>query len=234
MTRVDKIKRRLLSLKNPQKAAILQQFFKTGPGEYAEGDKFIGLTVPILRAIAKQYISLSLTEISELLKSEIHEFRFFALAVLVQQVKFAPEHRKQYADFYIKHKMLINNWDLVDVSAEHVLGPLILSGYKPKILRLAGSKGLWDRRIAVMSTFYLIKRNQFEITLNLVDVLMNDKADLIHKACGWMLREIGKRDVSVLLEYLDRLAWKMPRTMLRYAIERLDKKLKKKYLSVKQ
>lgn len=226
------IKAKLRSLSDKKQAAILQRFFKTGPGEYGEGDKFLGIKVPIIRKTVKPFLeNITLNDIDELLHSDIHEERFAALAALVdryQQAKTAGE-RKRIFDYYIEHIPYINNWDLVDVSAPHIVGHYLFDKEKDILFTLAKDSLLWRRRVAVLATFYFIRQNQFQYTIKLAKQLLNDKQDLIHKAVGWMLREIGKRDKKIAVNFLDKYHAKMPRIMLSYAIERFEPELKQKY-----
>lgn len=227
------ISKELNLLKNQSKAKILQRFFKTGPGEYGEGDKFLGIVVPLQRHLAlKYYQSVRLDDIKKLLKSQWHEYRLVGLLLLTYKFpQSSTREKKQIYNFYLKNIRYINNWDLVDLSADKIVGAYLFTQSDKKILyQLARHKNLWSRRIAVVATFYFIKQNQFSYTLRLAKILLADKHDLIHKAVGWMLREIGKRKQEVLKTFLDQYYQVMPRTMLRYAIERLPVKEKKKYL----
>ncbi len=220
---------------NPQKAKILQRFFKTGKGEYGEGDVFLGITVPESRKIAKKYVSISLDEITLLLQSKIHEERLISLLILVEKFNKADD-KKQIFDFYLENTKYINNWDLVDLSADKIIGNFLFYFgkdypiYKILLTNLAKSTNLWERRIAIISTFHFIKNNQFEETLKIAELLLKDKHDLIHKAVGWMLREIGKKDQNIIESFLKENYKSMPRTMLRYAIEKLPEDKRKAYL----
>ena len=226
------VRKDLRKLANPEKANILQRFFKTGKGEYAEGDVFLGISVPEQRKIAMRFKILDLSDIQKLLESKIHEERLVALLILVEQYKKANDlTKKKIFDFYFKNSKNINNWDLVDLSAEKILGEYLLNNDKSIIYKLVKSKNIWERRIAVMTTFQFIKNKQYEITLRVAKILLSDKHDLIQKAVGWMLREIGKRDQKVEEEFLKRYYKMMPRTMLRYAIEKFDKKKRNYYLA---
>ncbi len=221
--------------RNQEKAAIYQRFFKTGSGEYSEGDFFMGLTVPEQRLLARKYINLTFNNIKILLESKFHEYRLTALLILTYKFAKATEQEKsEIVQFYCNNRHRINNWDLVDSSAAQILGTyLVKHSEEKKILyTYAKSQNLWDRRIAIISTFAFIKKSQFEDTLNLSTILLKDKHDLIHKAVGWMLREIGKKDEATLKTYLNNYAPKMPRTTLRYAIERFDQKTRKSYLAL--
>lgn len=205
------------------------RFFKTGPGDYGAGDKFIGVVVPDQRKIAKKYKDLSLIDLQTLLDSPIHEHRLTALFILIFQFKASPQ--KIY-NFYLKNLKNINNWDLVDSSAPKIMGQYLKDKKNRDILyKLVKSKNLWRRRIAVLTTYTFIKNNDFKDCLKLSKILLNDDHDLIHKATGWMLREIGKIDLSVLLKFLDKNYKKMPRTMLRYSLEKLSETKRQYYLS---
>jgi 3-methyladenine DNA glycosylase AlkD len=225
---------------NPQKAKVYQSFFKTGPGEYGEGDVFLGVTTPELKKVVKKHLNLKSNEISNLLHSKIHEERAAGITILTEQSKLAlkrNENKKLVinARFYLKEKAWVNNWDLVDLSAPHVLGPVFYqmpnSFTKNDLIRLSSSKIMWHRRIAILTTFYFIRQNEFRMTKDLCRLLLNDKEDLMHKACGWMLREVGKRDMKSLCNFLDSYVSKMPRTMLRYSIEKFPEKLRLEYLN---
>ncbi len=226
---LDKIKEELLNLKDLEKAEILSRFFKTGKGEYGEGDIFLGIIVPKQRKVAKKYLNLGLEEIQKLLSSKIHEHRLTSLFILIDKYK-KSDNKKEIFDFYLKNTKNINNWDLVDLSAGNVLGNYLLEKDKSILYELAKSNNLWERRISIVSTFAFIKNNKFEDTLKISEILLNDKHDLIHKASGWMLREIGKRNQEIEEEFLKKYYKKMPRTMLRYSIEKFDEDKRKFYL----
>lgn len=232
---LNQLQRELRQLASPAKAAILQRFFKTGPGEYGEGDIFLGIIVPEQRKIAKKYSNIEIKELKILLQSKIHEERLVALLILVGKFNQAAEsEKKEIFNFYLSQTKNINNWDLVDLSAEKIIGPYLFSKGKNILFRLAKSRNIWDRRIAVIASFYFIKQGHPETTLELAKILLNDKHDLIQKAVGWMLREIGKRcSEQVEEEFLKKYCRKMPRTMLRYAIERLPQQKRKEYLNNK-
>jgi len=205
------------------KAQILQRFFKTGKGEYGEGDVFLGIIVPKQREIAKKYSNLDLDSIKKLLESKIHEHRLTGLIILTCQFKKGDEKKqKEIFDFYLKNAKKINNWDLVDLSAPNILGKYLLDKKRDLLYSLAKSENLWEKRIAIISTFEFIKNNDFSDTILISEILLNDKHDLIHKAVGWMLREIGKRDIEKEEIFLKKHYKIMPRTMLRYAIERFS------------
>ena len=236
MSKIRQFELDLKSLANSDKQKILQSFFKTGPGDYAEGDIFLGVTVPQQRRLVKGYLDLSLSDLQSLLDSPFHEARFSALLIIIAQFKSGdPARQKKLYDLYLSNTALVNNWDLVDTSAEHIVGAYLWSKSRspmPTLKRLTSSKLLWDRRIAVVSTFHFIKNGEPYPTLNLAERLIDDEHDLIHKAVGWMLREVGKRcTVDDLLSFLDKFAAAMPRTMLRYAIERLPEKKRRYYMS---
>ncbi|MBP9751888.1 MAG: DNA alkylation repair protein [Candidatus Moranbacteria bacterium] len=220
------IVRTLKSLGSPEKAKILSGFFKCGKGEYGEGDRFLGVTVPEQRAIAKANRDLPFPEIETLLGNPYHEARLTGLLVLTYAFERADEgRRKAIFDFYCAHLPAVNNWDLVDVTAPNIVGGYLTEKKlaRRKVLRrFAKSKNLWERRIAIVSTFTFIRRGDFDDTLAIAELLLSDPHDLIHKATGWMLREVGKRDETVLKRFLDAHAAAMPRTMLRYAIERFS------------
>ncbi|WP_413581269.1 DNA alkylation repair protein [Bdellovibrio sp. HCB288] len=222
-------------LQSKTRAKVLQRFFKTGPGEYAEGDVFLGLTVGQSRAIAKQFKELSLLELTPLLSSPIHEERLISLIILSQRYRKADENeQKKIFAFLIKNRKGINNWDLVDTIAPAVFGPHLFDKDRSILYKYAKSKNLWERRIAIISTFYFLRQQDFRDTLQIAEALLNDEHDLIHKAAGWMLREVGKRDVKTLKSFLNKNAGRMPRTMLRYAIEKFPEQHRQRYLKIKR
>lgn len=219
-------------MKDPKKAQSLARFFKTGKGEYGEGDVFWGLTVPEQRRIAKKHSSLSLSEVEKLLHSKVHEHRLTALLLLGEKYRKGDcSGKEEIYRLYLRNTKRVNNWDMVDLSAPHIIGDYVLDGDKTILRKLANSANLWERRIAILATFPGIKENKFDEALNIAELLLRDRDDLIHKAVGWMLREIGKRDQEVEEQFLKRHYRLMPRTMLRYAIERFDEKKRKFYLS---
>lgn len=219
---------------NPEQAKIYLRFFKTGKGEYGEGNKFVGVKVPVSRKIAKQFKDLSLAEIQALLNSKIHEERLIALFILIEQFRKADEALKKFIyNFYLKNLERVNNWDLVDLSAEKIIGAFLLNGDHKILFKLAKSENLWERRIAIMSTFHFIKSFDYNTTLDISDILLKNEHDLIHKAVGWMLREIGNRDLRVEEDYLNKHYKNMPRTMLRYAIEKFPENKRQAYLKGK-
>jgi 3-methyladenine DNA glycosylase AlkD len=228
---IQKIKKRLKQLANKEKAEVLQRFFKTGPGEYGEGDTFIGVKVPDLRKVAKDFRDIVIKDVVILLESAIHEERLLALLILVSKyVKGNETDKKEIYKLYLKKTTFINNWDLVDVTAQHIVGDYLMDKNKAPLYRLAKSEDLWERRIAVMATFCFIKRERYEDTLKIAKILLDDKKDLIHKAVGWMLREIGKRDMISEEKFLKQHYKEMPRTMLRYAIEKFPESKRLQYL----
>jgi len=225
------VKKSLKKLGNPEHAAVSQRFFKTGPGEYGEGDIFIGVRVPVLRKLASEFIDLPVSEVEILLRSPIHEERLLAILLFVHILKKCNDGvQKRIYELYLKSTEFINNWDLVDASAEHIVGAYLRDKSKRPLYRLAKSKNLWDRRIAIMATFHFVKRHEFSETLKISNMLLCDRHDLIHKATGWMLREIGKRDLRTEEKFLKKYYKKMPRTMLRYAIEKLPEEKRQRYL----
>jgi 3-methyladenine DNA glycosylase AlkD len=218
---------------NKKRAAFVQGYFKTGKGEYGEGDVFLGLSVPEQRKIAHTYIDLDPKGIQELLKSKIHEYRFVALEIMTAQFeKASPTHQEKIVDAYFKNTQYINNWDLVDTSAPYILGPYFLDRDKQPLYRLVKSKNIWERRIAILTTYHFIKQGKFSDTFAIAKILLEDTHDLIHKAVGWMLREIGKRSGAQEEVFLKKYAAVMPRTMLRYALEKFPENKRKHYLAM--
>lgn len=213
---------------NKEKSLIYQRFFKTGKGQYGEGDKFLGLSVPESRKIAEQFLDIGFAEIKEYLNSEWHEERLIALLILVENYK--KNKDKRIVDFYLNNLEAVNNWDLVDLTADKILGHFLFDKDKKLLYELAKSDKLWERRVAIISTFYFIKNNNFDDALNISKLLLSDKEDLIHKAVGWMLREIGKKDINVLKGFLRENYNNLPRTTLRYAIERFPENERKEWL----
>lgn len=225
---------RLHALGDRDRVPALQRYFKTGPGEYGAGDQFVGLRVPQIRALAKEYQALPLSEIIHLLQSSIHEARLLALLILVHVYTHADDNLQgQIFRLYLGHSRFINNWDLVDVSAEHIVGPYLRYRSRAPLRTLAGSDLLWDRRISIMATFHFIKQGEYDETLQIAGLLLGDPHDLIHKAVGWMLREIGKRAQVVEEAFLKQHYPNMPRTMLRYAIEKFPTHVRQLYLQGK-
>jgi 3-methyladenine DNA glycosylase AlkD len=231
---LTEIKKAISKQKNPAQAIILQRFFKTGKGEYGEGDIFYGIKVPEQRTIAKQFKNLALDDLKTLILSKVHEERLIAAFILVDQFKSGDEKKKKIVfDFYLKNRKGINNWDLVDLSAPKIVGAYLIDKEKKWLYKFADSKDLWEKRISIISTQAFIREHFFEDTLNISKILLHDKHDLIHKAVGWMLREIGNRDLETEEEFLKKHYKKMPRTMLRYAIEKFPEQKRLAYLKGK-
>lgn len=247
MIALEKLKKELRKIADPKRAKNLQWFFKTGKGEYGEGDVFLGIKVPDLRKIAKKYYSLDIKQLKELIKSKFHEERLIALFILINKYQ-TTNHKTICFHFYIKNMKYINNWDLVDLSAPNIVGKYLFNFARGRnfvqvhavgspssfattfLTNLVKSENIWECRIAVLASFQFIKNNRFGDSLKIAEMLLQDKHDLIHKAVGWMLREIGKRDLKIEIEFLNKYYKKMPRTMLRYAIEKFPEKLKLTYL----
>ncbi len=226
------IRAELHELADPTRAIHFQRFFKTGAGEYGEGDRFLGLTVPIMRALVHKYRELDDASALELLASSWHEERLVGLLLLVEGYEQADARRRSRIHrAYLANTHQINNWDLVDASAEYIVGPQLDARELALLERLARSESVWERRIAIVSAFHFIKRNEFRPTLAIAELLLRDSHDLIHKAVGWMLREVGKRDRRALDVFLRKHYQLMPRTMLRYAIERHPERVRKRYLA---
>lgn len=222
-----------LSLKNkadPLRAESTKRFFKTGRGQYAEGDQFIGITLPDLRVLAKRYEDLGHSELQILMASPVHEERLLALLILTRQYK---QDKQAVYQFYVDNLQYVNNWDLVDISAHLIMGEHLLDQEKDILLQLASSPNMWNRRVAMVATWQFIRNNQFDWTIKIAAALLNDTHDLIHKAVGWMLRETGKRDQNVLFIFLTQNAAYMPRIMLRYAIEKLTEEQRQHFLNLK-
>ena len=236
MKKAADVRKELQSMADPDKAAILQRFFKTGPGEYGEGDVFIGVMVPQSRQVAKKFSQLPLGEVRTLLYSRIHEERLVALLILAWRYGTASSREKEdIVKFYLDHIKQVNNWDLVDLSAPNILGAHLVdrdNRQRRLLYRLTKSENVWERRIAILATYHFIRNGYFSDTLKIAEMLLQDRHDLMHKAAGWMLREVGKRDERTLTGFLDRYAGALPRTALRYSIERLSPAQKKRYMSV--
>jgi 3-methyladenine DNA glycosylase AlkD len=231
LTHAD-LKSELDAMASPTKAIALSRFFKTGKGEYGEGDRFLGITVPEQRQLAKKFISLGFEDLEQLLQTDIHEYRLTALLILTYQFPKADIFKREAIfAFYLNHTKWINNWDLVDVTCRQILGVHLLHQDRDILYKLARSQNFWEQRIAIVSTLEFIKHQQFTDTLQIAIILLNHSHDLIHKAVGWMLREVGKQDRQVLVGFLDVYYQQMPRTMLRYAIEHFDEPNRKAYLS---
>jgi 3-methyladenine DNA glycosylase AlkD len=225
------VQKHLRSLGSPETAKISAWFFKTGPGQYGEGDRFIGVRVPTLRKLARQYGALPLAEVQVLLHSKIHEERLLALLILVLVFGLSEAtQRKQIFDLYLSNTNHINNWDLVDASAPYLVGAYLTAKSRKPLYRLAKSPRLWERRIAIVATEHFIRHGEFTDTLEIARLLLGDREDLIHKATGWMLREVGKRHEPTLEAFLERHGPIMPRTMLRYAIERFPEEKRQRHL----
>lgn len=230
----QEIEDHIKSLANKKKAEHSQRFFKTAKGEYGFGDRFLGIRVPVIRQEVKTYKNLSLAVVKKLLKSEYHEIRLFSLLVLVHQFSSANDDaRYKIYNLYLNSTQYINNWDLVDSSAHQIVGAFLENREKTILHEMSKSKSLWERRISIISTYHFIKHGQYKDTIMISKNLLNDEEDLIHKAVGWMLREVGKRDKKTEVKYLNKYYQKMPRTMLRYAIEKFNKLERQKYLSGK-
>ena len=229
------IKKDLKKLADPLKAKVLAGFFKTGKGHYGEGDIFLGVTVPQSRTIAKRYWKeASLKDIGALLQSPIHEERLVALLILVDKYSHSDEKaKKTIYDFYIANARRVNNWDLVDLTAHRIVGDYLFEKDKRLLYRLAKSDNLWERRIAIVSTYHFIKNKKYDETFKIAELLLSDQHDLIHKAVGWMLREVGKRDQKQAEIFLKKHCKVVPRTTLRYAIERFEPKKRQFYLAQK-
>ncbi len=233
-TTIAEVRKQLRELADPTIAEHSQRFFKTGPGEYGEGDKFIGIRVPVLRQLAKQHRDIPLSDSGLLLQSPVHEERLLALLLLVRKFdKGDKAVRKQVFDLYCRNLKFVNNWDLVDSSAHLIVGPQLENQSRRILHRWAKSKNLWERRIAIMSTLAYIKQEEFDESLTIAKILLHDKEDLIHKAVGWMLREIGNRNRHIEEAFLKQHYQEMPRTMLRYAIEKFPEAKRKRYLAGK-
>ena len=225
------IKNEMRKLANKEIAEHSQRFFKTGKGQYGEGDIFLGIRVPVLRKIAKKFRRISLAEVSKLLESKFHEERLLSILMLVNLFKSGDEDDQELIyELYLDKTKFINNWDIVDISAGNIVGAFLFEKDKAPLYRLVFSENLWERRIAIVATFYFIRNDEFDDTLKIAEILFTDKEDLIHKSVGWMLREVGKRVIEIEEEFLEEHYLKMPRTMLRYAIERFPETRRKMYL----
>ncbi len=231
MPSVTTIKKRLKSIADPKRAKNLQRFFKTGPGEYGEGDKFLGITMPQLRRLSKEFRDISLDQVKDLLQWEFHEGRMLALLILVLQFKKGgPAEQQAIYQLYLASTDRINNWDFVDVTCPHIVGAWLTSRSRRPLYKLAKSTSVWEKRISIISTFAFIKHDDFDDALALAGLLLHDDHDLIHKAVGWVLREVGNRDRDTEEDFLRRHYPTMPRTMLRYAIEKFPEDLRQDYL----
>ena len=228
---LNQLKKVLQDAGNKEKAEVCARFFKTGKGEYGEDDFFLGITVPEQRKIAKRYADLKMGDLRKLLLSKIHDHRSVALYILISQYdKANTKGKKKIFDFYLKNIENVNSWDLVDSSAPHIVGDYLFERNRAVLYQLAKSKNLWKKRIAILATYGFIRENQFEDALKISEILLNDKHDLIHKAVGWMLREVGNRNQKIEERFLKKYYRKMPRTMLRYAIEKFDENKRILYL----
>lgn len=229
--RYEDASRRLRQAASPKKARDLQWFFKTGPGDYGDGDVFLGVVAPAIRRIAVEFRDLPLSQVGRLLRSPFHEERSLALIILVNRFRRGDERQQERVfRFYMRNLNRVNNWDLVDGSAPHIPGAWLLERDKKVLYELARSPRLWDRRVAMLSTFHFIRCGRFEDAFGLAEILVTDPEDLMHKAVGWMLREIGKRDRGAEEAFLKKHSRNMPRTMLRYAVERFPERLRRSYL----
>jgi hypothetical protein len=227
------VKAELVALADPEKAAFFQQFFKTGPGQYGEGDQFLGLTVPQQRLIARRYASLSLDETEMLVQDPLHECRLTGLIIWTNQARRGGEaNRKAILDYYLRNRRYVNNWDLVDTSCPEIVGMYLLDKDRTVLYDLVAQNHLWSQRIAMVATLAFIRKGQFQDTFQLAERLLSHRHDLIHKAVGWMLREVGKRNPDALEEFLHDHAGQLPRTALRYAIERFEPARRKYYLDL--
>ncbi|MHC4119103.1 MAG: DNA alkylation repair protein [Planctomycetota bacterium] len=230
--RTQQIVKKMRELGDSEIAAHSQRFFKTGPGEYGEGDIFLGIRVPVVRKCVKEFRTVSLEDTLELLQNQFHEVRLFALLIMVAKYGAAGTNAEQTAVYraYLGHTKFINNWDLVDCSAVRIVGAHLFARSRKPVYRLARSKSLWERRIAVISTFFFLNNEDYSDSLAIAELLLKDKEDLIHKAVGWMLREVGNRDRETEEKFLTKHYRQMPRTMLRYAIEKLPESDRQAYL----
>jgi 3-methyladenine DNA glycosylase AlkD len=225
------LQQQLKELSNPKDARQAQRFFKTGPGQYGEGDRFRGIRMPELRKLTRKFRSLDLRDIDQLLRSKYHEDRMVALLILVLKYQSGDNQQQEtICRLYVRRIRYVNSWDLVDLTAEHIIGAWLADKNKEPLYQLARSQDLWERRVAILSTLHYIKQNQFSETLKIAAILLNDEHDLIHKAVGWMLREVGKRNMTVEETFLKKHYKRMARTMLRYAIERFPERKRRAYL----
>ena len=228
---IEQIRKELRRHASPAKKDVYERFFKTGKGEYGEGDLFIGITVPETRSVAKKFSGLPLREVKSLMLSPFHEERLCGILILVENFKKGDERkRKKIYEFYMRNSSKVNNWDLVDLSADKIVGEYLLDKDKMVLYKLANSNNVWQRRISIIATFAFIKKGVFKDTFRISEILLQDKHDLIHKAVGWMLREVGKRDQEAEEKFLRKHYRHMPRTALRYAIEKFDERKRKFYM----
>jgi 3-methyladenine DNA glycosylase AlkD len=225
----------LKKMADSKTAFSLSKYYKTGVGEYAENDKFLGIRVPVLHRLERKYQSLTISELEMALTSEFHEIRMLVLFILVNKYKKAlsDSFKEEVYNLFIRNTEHINNWDLIDFNTYKVIGDFVYEkGLESVLISFAESESMWERRIAIVSTLFYIKKNSFELTLEISKILLNDKQDLIHKAVGWMLREVGKRDLKIMKSFLEENIRSLPRTSLRYAIEKLPKPVQKYYLNL--
>jgi 3-methyladenine DNA glycosylase AlkD len=233
--KLSELKREIRRHADPAGAKNLMRFFKTGPGEYGEGDRFLGITVPVQRSIARRFNDLRASDAEKLLRSKVHEDRLIALMILIEKYRRGGEpERDEVIRIYLANTGRVNNWDLVDLSAPHLLGRHLTDRNRALLYRMARSENLWERRIAIIATQAFIRNGDLGTTFDLAEILLADGHDLIHKAVGWMLREAGKRDRAAEERFLDRHAASMPRTMLRYAIEKFPDRLRREYLAAER
>ncbi len=225
---LEQLKKELQEFADSERAEIHQSFFKTGKGEYGEGDIFLGIRVPVQRKIAKKYLGLPLVKLQELLNSNIHEYRFIGLIILIE--KYKKGNKENIFQFYLENIKFVNNWDLVDISSHKIIGDFLQDKDKKILYELVRSENIWERRIAIVSTFTFIRQNEFEDVLAISELLLEDDHDLIHKAVGWMLREVGKKEKNILEKFLKQHYKNMSRTTLRYAIEKFEESERKKWL----
>jgi 3-methyladenine DNA glycosylase AlkD len=227
---LEKLQKDIQKLSNKKRAAELSRFFKTGEGEYGFGDKFVGLTVPDCRKLAIEYKDLPFEDLYKLLRSEIHEERLIALLILVHNFEKDDMLQRRIYEFYLKNIKFVNNWDLVDLSSYKIIGGYLIDKPKTVLYKLAESKNLWERRISIISTYCFIKNKEFDDTFSIAEILIKDDTDLIQKAVGWMLREVGKIDLEAEVKFLDKHYKEMGRTALRYSIEKFPEKTRQSYL----
>jgi 3-methyladenine DNA glycosylase AlkD len=231
---IEEVRKELKKYASKENAAVLQRFFKTGPGEYGDGDVFIGVKVPPIRKTAEKFLTLSIPQLKKVIKSPIHEERLLALIIITKKFgKADDEGKKDIVEFYLQNRKYINNWDLVDLSAPYILGPWYYDKDRSILYDLVNIGDMWEKRIAVLASFYFIKQNDYNTSLDLITLLLNDGRDLINKACGWMLREIGKRDLKTEEIFLKKHYKTMSRTMLRYAIEKFPEEKRQAYLKAR-
>lgn len=227
---LDKLRKELKKLSDKKRAAAMQRFFKTAEGEYGFGDVFIGLSVPDSRKLAIKYKDMPFEDLYKLLRSEIHEERLIALLIMVHNFEREEMLQRRIYEFYIKNMKFVNNWDLVDLSSDKIVGGYLIDKPKDILYKLVKSTNLWERRIAMISTYNFIKNNMFDDALSIAEKLIDDQNDLIQKAVGWMLREVGKRNLELEVDFLNKHYKNMGRTALRYSIEKFPEKTRKTYM----